>query len=86
MTIQATIDALSTTAKPTTKPIRKATGDKGTRFELHKSPKGYLELWACYDEWIKVGAVANPDAMGTAIANHEEELRCLVASYKSFYP
>ena len=63
--------------KPTTKPIRKATGDNGNRFELHQASDGYLELWAHYGEWIMVGTVASADNMTTAIANHEEELRCM---------
>ena len=65
--------------KPTTKPIRNATGDNGNRFELHQASDGRLELWAHYGEWIDVGTVANADNMEVAIANHEEELRWMVA-------
>lgn len=64
--------------KPTDQPVRKATGDNGNRFELHKAPSGSLELWAHYGEWIKVGHVSCADNMETAIANHEEELRCML--------
>ena len=65
-------------SKPTIAPIRKAEGNDGDSFELHQGVGGVLELWAYYGEWIFVGSVSHASNMETAVANHEEELRCMV--------
>lgn len=63
--------------KPTTKPVRTLTVD-GRKFALYATSYG-LELWRLGRCPYLAGYVSDAEHMGTAIDNHQEEMRVMLA-------